>query len=108
MFWKNLVLQKRKVCVTVFEIGLPVLFAGIMVLFRIAAYSEDITTPTLWNNSSISQSVAEGLVPPIRHGELRNRILYTPNTTITTQLMMQVQADIDAGSPYGTNVTWCE
>ncbi|KAL5014325.1 hypothetical protein ScPMuIL_008595 [Solemya velum] len=48
LLWKNFVLQKRKICVTIVEILVPIFFAVILLLIRRLSTSENITDPTTW------------------------------------------------------------
>ncbi|XP_062570055.1 phospholipid-transporting ATPase ABCA3-like [Saccostrea cucullata] len=78
LLWKNWLLQKRKACVTVFEIVLPIVFAVILVCIRLIAKNETITDPTIW--------------PPFQPNDVfltgvKNVILYSPNTTEIRSIM---------------------
>lgn len=78
LLWKNWLLQKRKVCVTVFEIVMPIVFAVILVCIRLIAKNETISNPTIW--------------PPFQPNDVflngeKNEILYSPNTTDIINVM---------------------
>lgn len=53
LLWKNFVLQKRKVLVTCFELGLPVLFAGLLMVIRAKAGFTKYPNPTYYDSYSI-------------------------------------------------------
>lgn len=78
LLWKNWLLQKRKACVTVFEIVMPIVFAVILVCIRLIAKNETISQSTIW--------------PPFKPNDLMLRgsqieILYSPNTTDIQTMM---------------------
>lgn len=78
LLWKNWLLQKRKACVTVFEIVMPIVFAVILVCIRLIAKNETISQSTIW--------------PPFKPNDVLLRgsqieILYSPNTTDIQTMM---------------------
>lgn len=78
LLWKNWLLQKRKACVTVFEIVMPIVFAVILVCIRLIAKNETISQSTIW--------------PPFKPNDVMLRgsqieILYSPNTTDIQTMM---------------------
>ncbi|XP_076468754.1 phospholipid-transporting ATPase ABCA3-like [Babylonia areolata] len=52
LLWKNMLLQRRKVAVSIFEILLPVAFATVIVCIRILTKPEKIAEPTIYNATS--------------------------------------------------------
>ncbi|KAK3590751.1 hypothetical protein CHS0354_030991 [Potamilus streckersoni] len=75
LLWKNFVLQKRKVCVSVFEILLPLFFATLLVLIRLAGGRTSITHSTTYPDVSLQP-------PHDRH----KRLVFTPDTFLTKNL----------------------
>lgn len=78
LLWKNWLLQKRKACVTVFEIVMPIVFAVILVCIRLIAKNETISQSTIW--------------PPFKPNDVMLKgsqieILYSPNTTDIQTMM---------------------
>lgn len=53
LLWKNYLLQKRKVVVTILEIGIPTLFAVILILIRQRVSSEEVRSPTSWKKFTL-------------------------------------------------------
>ncbi|XP_050413869.2 phospholipid-transporting ATPase ABCA3 [Patella vulgata] len=53
LLWKNFVIQRRKVCVSVFEVILPLLFAVIVLVVRILVTSEHISEPKIYPNKTV-------------------------------------------------------
>lgn len=82
LLWKNFVLQKRKKCVTVFEILVPVFFAALLLIIRLVSDSTYID-----NNTEYSSF-------PLSAGEIpagKQKLLYTPSNLYTDALMSTVQ-----------------
>uniref|UniRef100_K1QVF6 ATP-binding cassette sub-family A member 3 n=1 Tax=Magallana gigas TaxID=29159 RepID=K1QVF6_MAGGI len=91
LLWKNWLLQKRKACVTVFEIVMPIVFAVILVCIRLIAKNETISQSTIW--------------PPFKPNDVMLKgsqieILYSPNTT-DIQTMMNTFRNFLPGLVYG-------
>lgn len=91
LLWKNFVLQKRKICVTVFEILMPIFFAFLLVVFRIIVSNTDVTTDTVWSSFTVDNQQPPSLT--------KSRVLYAPNQLAVKNLMSIVESDI------GSNVT---
>ncbi|KAK3610641.1 hypothetical protein CHS0354_009106 [Potamilus streckersoni] len=88
LLWKNFVLQKRKVFVSVFEIILPLIFAAVLVLIRQSGESTNITNSTIYPDVSVQ--------PPIVD---QKRLVFTPNTYLTRHLCQSI-ADSIKGMPF--------
>ncbi|XP_067683603.1 phospholipid-transporting ATPase ABCA3-like [Haliotis asinina] len=86
LMWKNWLLQKRKVCVTVFEIILPLLFAILLLVVRFLIETDPKDAPTVYSDFSVDSNGTRFV------GQNAGRlVLYTPNSTIITALMDDVQ-----------------
>ncbi|XP_061179443.1 phospholipid-transporting ATPase ABCA3-like [Saccostrea echinata] len=73
--WKNILLQRRKICVTVFEIILPLVFPVFLIIIRnIADYKPETMNATTFNEESI-------------YSVYMDKVLYVPNTTVIEGLM---------------------
>lgn len=79
LLWKNFVLQKRKVWVSVFEILLPLFFATLLVLIRLAGERTSITHSTTYPDVSLQ--------PP---SDSHKRLVFTPDTTLTRNLCQSI------------------
>ena len=90
LLWKNFVLQKRRVCVTVFEILMPIGFAGLFIIIRILAKSKDITEPTIWPSFGPSLNANDTLLNE------RTKLLYTPKTPLVHDVIQAVDNAISA------------
>ncbi|XP_048350984.1 phospholipid-transporting ATPase ABCA3 [Sphaerodactylus townsendi] len=53
LLWKNYILQKRQILVTVIEICLPLLFAAILIALRHRVHSVDHPNATIYGNQSV-------------------------------------------------------
>jgi ATP-binding cassette subfamily A (ABC1) protein 3 len=62
LLWKNWTLQKRKVCVTVFEILLPLFFGTILVLIRLLVKTTDYPNNTIWPTQNFTRNPFIGYV----------------------------------------------
>lgn len=74
--WKNILLQRRKICVTVFEILLPLVFPIVLVIIRNLANLE----PTLQEATTYEKE-------RIDYYSSNQEILYAPNTTVISGIM---------------------
>lgn len=63
LFWKNWLLQKRKVVVTIFEISLPLLFAAFLLLMRSFVSYEEYLEPTYFDPFLVTR-FSRTLIPP--------------------------------------------
>ena len=84
-------LQKRKTCVTIFEILVPVFFAVLLLAIRGISESKKISTNTYYDSFLLSAN-------EIPTG--KTRLLYTPSNSYTDALMTTVKA--------ATNTTTCK
>lgn len=76
--WKNILLQRRKICVTVFEILLPLVFPIVLVIIRNLANLE----PKLEEATTYEKE-------RIDYYSSNQEILYAPNTTVISGIMNQ-------------------
>lgn len=74
--WKNILLQRRKICVTVFEIVLPLVFPIVLVIIRNLANLE----PKLQEATTYEKE-------RIYYYSSNQEILYAPNTTVISGIM---------------------
>lgn len=88
LLWKNFVLQKRRVCVTVFEILMPIGFAALFVIIRVVAKSEKIEEPTIWPSFGPSLNANDTL---LSNG---TKLLYTPKTQLVEEIIQAVDTAI--------------
>ena len=86
LLWKNWTLQKRKVCVTVFEILIPLFFGTILVLIRLLVTTKDHPTNT-WPTQSVTRDLNINNVNP--------DILYAPNETVINKIMAVVLSSVN-------------
>jgi ATP-binding cassette subfamily A (ABC1) protein 3 len=87
LLWKNWTLQKRKVCVTVFEILLPLFFGTILVLIRLLVKTTDYPNNTIWPTQNLTRN------PYI--GYWKSDILYAPNETAIDNIMAVVLSSVN-------------
>ncbi|XP_067672614.1 phospholipid-transporting ATPase ABCA3-like [Haliotis asinina] len=84
LLWKNYLIQKRSVIRTSLEIGLPTLFAMILIGIRQITNGTPITNTTAWPDCEFER------LP----GNLTKRIAYSPNNTIMERIMTSVEQRI--------------
>lgn len=73
--WKNILLQRRKICVTVFEIVLPLVFPIVLVIIRnLADLEPKLEEATTYEKERIYYYSS-------------NQVLYAPNTTVISGIM---------------------
>lgn len=82
LLWKNYLLQKRKVVVTILEIGIPTLFAIILILIRQRVSSEKIPSPTNWTEFALDLPASLSKYP---------YLYYAPDTTLVHKIMSAAQ-----------------
>ena len=87
LLWKNWTLQKRKVCVTVFEILIPLFFGTILVLIRLLVNTTDYPTNTTWPTQNVTRDPIINYVNP--------DILYAPNETVINKIMAVVLSSVN-------------
>lgn len=75
--WKNSLLQRRKICVTVFEIVLPLVFPIVLIVIRnLSDFKPQLQNATIYETQPIG----------FEYGGY-NDVLYAPNTTLITRVM---------------------
>lgn len=82
LLWKNWLLQKRKICVSIFEVLLPVAFAILVLLIRLAVKAKDYPNPTYYP--------AQPLLTNTLNLSRNSQIGFTPNTLDTNKVMDKV------------------
>lgn len=86
LLWKNWTLQKRSIFVTLFEILLPLFFGLILVLIRVLVKTTDYPDDTIWPALNVSDDSL------FVNG---SEILYSPNTSIVNDVMLNVEMSIN-------------
>lgn len=75
--WKNILLQRRKLCVTVFEIVLPLVFPIVLIVIRnLSDFKPQLKNATIYEANPIGFEYWS-----------YNEVLYAPNTTLFTRIM---------------------
>ena len=88
--WKNVLLQRRKVCVTVFEIVLPLVLPILLIIIRgLGDVDPKLRPPTVYQSDDYSFYVDFG-------------VLYSPNTTLLQNIMNETGVIIN-GIAYTTS-----
>ncbi|XP_062583997.1 phospholipid-transporting ATPase ABCA3-like [Saccostrea cucullata] len=86
--WKNILLQRRKICVTVFEIILPLAFPVLLIVIRnLADYDFKIKEATTYEKESLATGY--------------HSILYVPNTTLIESILSNSRQIIKESRSYG-------
>lgn len=75
--WKNILLQRRKICVTVFEIVLPLVFPIVLIVIRnLSDFKPQLQNATIYETQPIGFEYWSF-----------DDVLYAPNTTLITKIM---------------------
>ncbi|CAG5125756.1 unnamed protein product [Candidula unifasciata] len=82
LMWKNWLLQKRRICVTVFEVILPILFAIIFIVIRLLVKADEVRKVTTYERESIANFSSL---------KVNGIIGFAPNTSETNALMETVR-----------------
>ncbi|XP_061178877.1 phospholipid-transporting ATPase ABCA3-like [Saccostrea echinata] len=78
--WKNILLQRRKICVTIFEIILPLAFPVLLIIIRnLADYNFETVEAKTYEKERLS------------FGYTYSTILYVPNTTLIESILNNSQ-----------------
>ena len=89
LLWKNWLLQKRKVILTIFEIAVPALFALVLVFIRQRVTATDYPAPHVWKRFSVDNFNEIVLSPlpmtPIL-SDPRWGLAFAPNTPIVQRI----------------------
>ncbi|CAG2240532.1 ABCA3 [Mytilus edulis] len=85
LLWKNWTLQKRKICITLFEVLLPLFFGLILVLIRFLVKTKDYPDNTIWQSFDITKN----------DSNYKNQILFAPNETLIENIMIDVKNSIN-------------
>ena len=90
LVWKNYLLQKRKVLVTVLEILLPCIFSLILIFIRQRVDQQNVPTPTTW--SEFNADDFPNTLRPSTDIEADNsspwRLFYFPNSSDEVNAIM--------------------
>jgi ATP-binding cassette subfamily A (ABC1) protein 3 len=86
LLWKNWTLQKRKVCVTVFELLLPLFFGTFLVLIRSWEKPKDYQNNTIWSTHDFTRN--------LHIDNEKSDILYAPNETAIDNIMAVVLSSV--------------
>ncbi|GFS11780.1 ATP-binding cassette transporter sub-family A, partial [Elysia marginata] len=96
LLWKNWILQKRRICVTIFEVILPVFFAVLIVLIRLLVKTKDIPNPTTYSTNSVAINASRF--------EPTTIVGYAPNTSETDIVMQFVLGMLENRTVFGSAV----
>ena len=96
LLWKNYLLQRRQVSVTVLEVLLPTLFSLILIWIRSTVKASPIVNATVWE--SFSPALLPDHLTPLEFGPLSSwRLFYTPHSPATDQVMAAVRGKLNKG-----------
>lgn len=96
--WKNWLLQKRKIALTIAEIALPTLLAFLLFLMRQLVTYDIIDDPTTWRSFSV-ETFNTSLVPPSGVGINNSRaqwlLAYSPDKPVVSRVMDRVASKLN-------------
>ena len=97
LLWKNWLLQKRKVVLTVFEVLIPVAVSLLLLLIRQTTEQTKVSEPTTWAPFNVS-----GLPEALDRPNGNWAVAYTPNNTVVWRVMQRVSVfmDVQLSSKY--------
>jgi len=84
LLWKNYLLQRRKVLVTCLEIGIPTLFALILIFVRQRVVCDRVTNATSWVDFSVDEDLGKQY-KWTEHGPWQ--AYFTPNSASAKHIM---------------------
>lgn len=96
LLWKNYLLQRRKILVTIFEILLPTIFSLILIWIRQKVDATPVHNATTWPAFKVDL-LPKGLCPDIKQRCMLGtpwKLFYTPNNTIVNQVMLNVKSQL--------------
>ncbi|CAC5380658.1 ABCA3 [Mytilus coruscus] len=96
LLWKNFLIQKRKIILTLFEIGLPTFFGLILLLIRFRVKTEAILHGVNWSDCS------EFKVLPFTP-KIPRQLAYTPMNNVTNQIMNRTKYMLSLSDVQGFN-----
>ncbi len=82
LLWKNYVLQKRKILLTILEIGIPLFLAIMLLAIRTTVISTRYSTPRTWNSFSVDNMT---WATTDQNG-VDYKLAYTPDKPITLNI----------------------
>ena len=97
LLWKNVLLQRRKVAVSIFEVLLPVLFACIILSIRILTKPDRYDNATFYRGPDAADSLNDYGFTYVPGGVVE--VGFTPDTALTRVLMDGVQTDLNVNLP---------
>ncbi|XP_054848460.1 phospholipid-transporting ATPase ABCA3 isoform X2 [Eublepharis macularius] len=83
LLWKNYILQKRQILVTIIEICLPLLFAAILIALRHRVHSVDYPNATIFSNQSVDS------LPPFFHRNKPWELAYVPSNNTAVKSIVE-------------------
>lgn len=96
LLWKNFLIQKRKIFLTIFEIGLPTFFGLILLLIRFRVQTEAILHGVNWTDCSKFK------VLPFT-SKIPRQMAYTPMNNVTNQIMNRTKNMLSLSDVQGFN-----
>jgi ATP-binding cassette subfamily A (ABC1) protein 3 len=89
LLWKNWLLQKRRIVLTIVQIFLPALFALVLFLIRTRVKAELITQPTIWDSFEADAALPVNLSIPVELSTFNRswQLAYTPDLPVVRRLV---------------------
>ncbi|KAJ8317951.1 hypothetical protein KUTeg_003042 [Tegillarca granosa] len=86
LLWKNYVIQKRKVFVTILEVALPTLFSLILIFIRLRVTGVPVSNGVVWDYCDSFKDY-----PPINASyDFPRKIVYSPDVPVVRWVMRRV------------------
>jgi ATP-binding cassette subfamily A (ABC1) protein 3 len=89
LLWKNWLLQKRRIVLTVIQIFLPALFALVLFLIRTRVNAELVSQPTIWDSFEAGTALPVNLSIPVEVSPFNRswQLAYTPDLPVVRKLV---------------------
>jgi hypothetical protein len=107
LLWKNWLLQKRQIVLTVFQVFLPALFALMLLVTRTFVNATFVAEPTVWNSFDANTTLPLNLVLPVQVSPLDRqwRVAFAPNVSVVERLVTAATELLNNGTR-ARNSTW--
>lgn len=105
LLWKNWLLRKRRIPMTIFLILLPSLFMSLTLLLRLVMEYSNVSESTILDSFQASTVLPAHLTLPTSHSQMRWKLVYTPSTSPAATRMARNMTQMLGMTPIGNKVS---